>query len=147
MLLQLIAVCGVKQPFQVLLLVHLTLQNLTLNLFSDNVIKQEILERKEEVHHELTLHQLDPEGKSVSEEAEDATVLRGEWDDETDEDEERESSDLEGCSDECLSPGSTDEAQRSSKEGQTADLEQVDNELAMLIYKNGLVFDMKADLP
>lgn len=107
------------------------------------MIKQEILEKKEEVHDELTLLKLYPEGKSVSEEAEDVRVLR---DDGTDEDVDHDRSTLEECSDDCSSPGSTDEEQRNSK-GEITDLEQVDNELAMLIYKNGLVFDMKTELP
>lgn len=110
------------------------------------MIKQEILEKKEEVHDELTLLKLYPEGKSVSEEAEDVCVLRDEWDDGTDEDVDHDRSTLEECSDDCSSPGSTDEEQRNSK-GEITDLEQVDNELAMLIYKNGLVFDMKTELP
>ncbi|XP_005454041.1 interleukin-12 receptor subunit beta-1 [Oreochromis niloticus] len=108
---------------------------------------QEILEKKEEVHDELTLLKLYPEGKSVSEEAEDVRVLRDEWGDGTDEDMEHDRSTLEECSDDCSSPGSTDEEQRNSKEGEITDIEQVDNELAMLIYKNGLVFDMKTELP
>uniref|UniRef100_A0AAX7VWF2 Fibronectin type-III domain-containing protein n=1 Tax=Astatotilapia calliptera TaxID=8154 RepID=A0AAX7VWF2_ASTCA len=101
---------------------------------------------KPEVHDELTLLKLYPEGKSVSEEAEDVRVLRDEWDDGTDEDVDHDRSTLEECSDDCSSPGSTDEEQRNSK-GEITDLEQVDNELAMLIYKNGLVFDMKTELP
>ncbi|XP_037627105.1 interleukin-12 receptor subunit beta-1 isoform X1 [Sebastes umbrosus] len=112
---------------------------------------QECLERKEEVEevHELTLHQY-PESRSVPEDAEETTVLTGEWDDGTDEDVENERGDSRmsgGTSDECVSPGSTDEALRSSRDGEMTDLEQVDNEIAMLIYKNGLVFDVKTDSP
>ncbi|XP_070816930.1 leukemia inhibitory factor receptor [Chaetodon trifascialis] len=108
---------------------------------------QKMLERKEEVH-ELTLHQLHPEGKHVPKDAEETTILRGEWHDGTDEDVENERGDSRmsgGTSDESLSPGSTEQALRSSREGEVTDLEQVDNEIAMLIYRNGLVFDVKTD--
>ncbi|KAM8744687.1 uncharacterized protein il12rb1 isoform 2-T2 [Acanthopagrus schlegelii] len=108
---------------------------------------QEMPERKEEVH-ELTLLQLHPEVKSVPEDAEETTVLRGDWDDDTDEDVESERGDSilsGGTSDECLGPGSTDQALRRSKEGEATDLEQLDNEIAMLIYRNGLVFDVKTE--
>ncbi|XP_023138044.2 leukemia inhibitory factor receptor [Amphiprion ocellaris] len=99
---------------------------------------QEMLENKEEVH-DLTLYQVHSEGKSLSEEAEETTVLGGEWDDGTDEDVENKRSDSGGSGDECLSPGSANQALKT-------DLEQVDNELTMLIYRTGLVFDMKTDL-
>lgn len=108
-----------------------------------------MLERKEEVD-ELTLHQLHPEGNSAPEGAEETTIVGGDWDDDTDEDTEHERGDSRmsgGTSDECLSPGSTDQALRSSKEAEITDLEQVDNEIAMLIYRNGLVFDVKTDSP
>ncbi|XP_073332158.1 interleukin-6 receptor subunit beta isoform X2 [Pagrus major] len=110
---------------------------------------QEMPERKEEVH-ELTLLQLHPEGKSVPEDAEETTILRGDWDDDTDEDVENERGDSSlsgGTSDECLGPGSTDQALKRSKGGEVTDLEQLDNEIAMLIYRNGLVFDVKTELP
>ncbi|XP_070688329.1 interleukin-12 receptor subunit beta-1 [Pempheris klunzingeri] len=110
---------------------------------------QEMLERKEEVH-ELMLQQIHPEVKSVPLDAEETTVVGGEWDDGTDEDPESERRDSRmsgGTSDECLSPGSTHQALRSSREGEMTDLEQVDNEIAMLIYRNGLVFDVKTDSP
>ncbi|XP_039984845.1 interleukin-12 receptor subunit beta-1 [Xiphias gladius] len=106
---------------------------------------QEILEGKEEVH-ELTL--LHPEGKSVPEDLGETTALRGEWDDGSDKAVENERDDLrmsEETGDE--SPGSTDQALGSSREVEITDLEQVDNEIAMLIYRNGLVFDVKTDLP
>ncbi|XP_051232469.1 leukemia inhibitory factor receptor isoform X4 [Dicentrarchus labrax] len=105
---------------------------------------QQMLERKEEVH-ELTLHQLHPERKSLPEDAEETPVFRGKWDDGTDEDAEDERGDSRmpgGSSDECLS---TDQALRSSREGEMTDMDQVDNEIAMLIYRNGLVFDVKTD--
>ncbi|XP_032382542.1 uncharacterized protein il12rb1 isoform X2 [Etheostoma spectabile] len=110
---------------------------------------QELLERKEEVH-ELTLHQLSPEGKSVPEDAEETDVFTGEWDNGVDEDMENKRGDSRmsgGSSDQSLDPSSTDEALRSSREGEMMDLEQVDNEIAMLIYRNGLVFDVKMDSP
>ncbi|XP_034738233.1 interleukin-12 receptor subunit beta-1 isoform X2 [Etheostoma cragini] len=112
-------------------------------------LQQELLERKEEVH-ELTLHQLSPEGKSVPEDAEETDVFTGEWDDGVDEDMENKRGDSRmsgGSSDQSLDPSSTDEALRSSIEGEITDLEQVDNEIAMLIYRNGLVFDVKMDSP
>ncbi|XP_034002317.1 uncharacterized protein LOC117495267 isoform X4 [Trematomus bernacchii] len=108
---------------------------------------QGFMERKEEVD-ELTLLQLHPEVKSVPEDAEESAVLAGEWEEDTDEDEDNERWDsrmLGGSSDECLSPGSTEEALRSSREGEMTDVEQLDNEIAMLIYKKGLVFDVKTD--
>ncbi|XP_034069039.1 interleukin-31 receptor subunit alpha-like isoform X2 [Gymnodraco acuticeps] len=108
---------------------------------------QDFLERKEEVD-ELTLLQLHPEVKSVPEDAEESAVLAGEWEEDTDEDEDNERWDsrmLGGSSDECLSPGSTEEALRSSREGEITDVEQLDNEIAMLIYKKGLVFNVKTD--
>ncbi|XP_040896440.1 uncharacterized protein il12rb1 isoform X2 [Toxotes jaculatrix] len=101
--------------------------------------QQEMLDEIEEVH-ELTLLQLHPEGKSFPDEAWETTDLQEEWDDGRDVDAENESSDsrMSGeISDE--SPGSTDQALRSSREGGITDLEQVDNEIAMLIYRNGLV--------
>ncbi|XP_068446250.1 leukemia inhibitory factor receptor [Clinocottus analis] len=105
---------------------------------------QAFLEGKEQVD-ELTLHQ-HPEHKSVPEDAEETTVLRGDWDEGTDEDEDdrADSRMSEGSSDEC--PSSTEEALRSSRGGEMTDLE-VDNEIASLIYRNGLVFDMKTDSP
>ncbi|XP_049444769.1 uncharacterized protein il12rb1 isoform X1 [Epinephelus fuscoguttatus] len=111
---------------------------------------QEILERKEETVYELTLLQLHPEGKSVPEDTEETTILTREWDDDTDNDLEGERGDSRmsgGISDECLSPGLTDEALKSSREGEISELEQLDNEIAMLIYRNGLVFDVKTDSP
>ncbi|XP_075944284.1 oncostatin-M-specific receptor subunit beta isoform X1 [Anarhichas minor] len=97
---------------------------------------QEFLEGKEEVH-KLTLHQ-HPEDKSVPEDAEETTVLTREWD---------EGTDVDDGVDSMMSEGTSDEALRSSREGEITDLEQVDNEIAMLIYRNGLVFDVKTDSP
>lgn len=89
-------------------------------------LQQEMLEGKEEVH-ELNLEQLHPEN--------------GEWDDGINgfvDDEGGDSRMLGEVSDESCS--SLDESQRSR-----TDLEQVDNEIAMLIYRNGLVFDLRTD--
>ncbi|XP_056233515.1 interleukin-12 receptor subunit beta-1 isoform X2 [Seriola aureovittata] len=113
------------------------------NLFQPE--NQELLEGKEEVN-DLTLLQLHPKVKSVPEDAGETTTLRGEWDDGSDKHMENErgvSRMSGGTSDE--SPGSTDQALRSSREGEITDLEQEDNEIAMLVYRNGLVFDVKAD--
>ncbi|XP_042273843.1 interleukin-12 receptor subunit beta-2 [Thunnus maccoyii] len=103
---------------------------------------QETMEKEEKVH-ELTLHQLPPEHKTLLEDLEESTVQ--ERDDSTDEDPENERGDSqmsEGTSDECLSPGSTEQVLRCSRE----DIEQMD-ELTMLIYRKGLVFDVKTDSP
>ncbi|XP_047443768.1 interleukin-12 receptor subunit beta-1 [Mugil cephalus] len=105
---------------------------------------QDVLLEKKEVVHQLTLYQPHPEEKSFSEEAEEATVLRGECDGEIDEDVDNERSN--STASECVSPGSTDQVMRNSEKGETTDLEQVDEELALLIYRNGLVFDLKTDL-
>ncbi|XP_029284788.1 interleukin-12 receptor subunit beta-2-like isoform X1 [Cottoperca gobio] len=104
---------------------------------------QDLIERKEEVH-ELTLHPLHPEGKSVPKDAEETAVLVRQWDDCMDEDVENERGDSGGPSEDCSSPGSTEEALR-SRGGEMTDLEQVDNEIAMLIYRNGLVFDVQTE--
>ncbi len=108
-----------------------------------------MLERKEEVH-ELTLHQPHPECISVPEDTEQTTVLRREWDDGSDKDVDNERSDSRmsgGAGDERSSHDSTDQALRSSRGDEMTDLEQLDNEIAMLIYRNGLVFDVKTDSP
>ncbi|KAF6734362.1 Interleukin-12 receptor subunit beta-1 [Oryzias melastigma] len=94
-------------------------------------------ERKEEVH-EVTLHQLLQEGTSISEKA---TVFREEWNGGTEV--ESEGSHSEGSSDECESSNSTSHALRKSN----IEIEQMDVELAMLIYRNGLVFDVKGESP
>ncbi|XP_063747661.1 leukemia inhibitory factor receptor-like isoform X3 [Eleginops maclovinus] len=108
---------------------------------------QDFLERKEEVH-ELTLLQLHQERKSVPEDAEESTVPAGEWEDGTDEYKDNERWDSRtsgGSSDECFSPFSTEEALKGFREGKITDVEQLDNEIAMLIYRKGLVFDVKRD--
>lgn len=103
-----------------------------------------MLERKEEVD-ELILLQLHPESKSTLEDTKTTDV--GDQDDDTG-NAVKERGDLRmlgGTSDEGLSPDSTDQALRSSREAEMTD--EVDNELAMLIYRNGLVFDAKTDSP
>ncbi|XP_047192895.1 interleukin-6 receptor subunit beta isoform X2 [Scophthalmus maximus] len=110
---------------------------------------QGMLEGKEELHDELMLLQLHPEGKSVPEDTEESTALREAWDAGSDTDvkktERGDSRSSGGSGDD--SPDSAGQAPRSSREGKTTDLDQVDNELAMLIYRNGLVFDVKTDSP
>ncbi|KAK5606061.1 hypothetical protein CRENBAI_000924 [Crenichthys baileyi] len=93
---------------------------------------EEMWERKEEVH-ELTLHQ------PISEEA---TVLQGEWDDGIERKVEKDGSCLERSDDESSSLASADVTLRKPD---LKDLEQVETELAMLIYRNGLVFDVKSE--
>ncbi|XP_060934530.1 interleukin-31 receptor subunit alpha-like [Limanda limanda] len=116
--------------------------------FSPNHLGQEMLEGKEEVH-DLLLLQLHPEHKTVPQEAEETTVLRGEWDAGSDEDVDNEregdSRMSEGSGDE--SPGSTDQQQKRSRVKELTDQEQVESEIALLIYRNGLVFDLKTDSP
>ncbi|XP_026178715.1 interleukin-12 receptor subunit beta-1 [Mastacembelus armatus] len=106
---------------------------------------REIPEEKEEVH-DLMLVQPHPEGKSTSEDAEEADVLQREWDDTTGEDIDstRGDSRMSGRINE-ESHDSTDQELRSSREEENTDLKNVDNEIALLIYRNGLVFDMKTD--
>ncbi|XP_062250686.1 interleukin-12 receptor subunit beta-1 isoform X2 [Platichthys flesus] len=116
--------------------------------FSPNHHGQEMLEGKEEVH-DLILLQLHPEHKTVPQEAEETTGLRGEWDAGSDEDVENEregdSRVSEGSGDE--REGSTDGQQKRSRVKELTDLEQVESEIALLIYRNGLVFDLKTDSP
>ncbi|KAM9384992.1 leukemia inhibitory factor receptor isoform 2-T2 [Pholidichthys leucotaenia] len=112
-----------------------------------NPCRQEtqVPERKETVD-DLTLHHLDPGEKSNSEMAE-VTTFTEHWNDGSNEEMQSEGSDSEGSINESLNPGSTRQALRSSREREVTEIEQVDTELAMLIYKNGLVFDMKAESP
>ncbi|KAM6922075.1 uncharacterized protein il12rb1 [Xenentodon cancila] len=95
---------------------------------------EENWEREEEVH-ELTLHQLLPDGKSVPPET---TTLKRDCDVKTERNVEGDRSDTEGSSDESVCCDSTD---------QLTELKQLDTELAMLIYRNGLVFDVKTESP
>ncbi|XP_028259602.1 leukemia inhibitory factor receptor [Parambassis ranga] len=101
----------------------------------------DMMERKEEVH-ELTLHHILPAEKTVTEKS--SEEVGEEWDDRTDEDVEDGRSDSEGSSDEC--PDFTVQALWSSRKGEVTEIEQADNELELLIYRNGLVFDVKTDL-
>lgn len=89
--------------------------------------------------HELTLHQIVPDNKSASEEL---TSLKGEWDDGTEPEEEEDECCSGECDDERSSVASRDKTVRKSE---LKDLEQVETELAMLIYRNGLVFDVKSE--
>lgn len=98
------------------------------------------MERKEEVH-ELTLHHILPAEKAVIEKP--SEEEGEEWEDGTDEDVNDGRSDSEGSSDECLD--FTVQALWSSRKGEVTETEQADNELALLIYRNGLVFDVKTD--
>ncbi|XP_056270980.1 uncharacterized protein il12rb1 [Pseudoliparis swirei] len=88
--------------------------------------QQEFLEGKEELD-ELTLHQ------SVPKHPEELLLLTGEEDE--GEEDRLDMSDEESHSSE----------DPKSSRGDETDLEQVDNEIAMLIYRNGLVFDLKTD--
>lgn len=103
-----------------------------------------MIERKEEMD-ELMLQQLHSEDKSDPKDPQETTILGGDWD--TDKE-----GDTEGRSDSRLSgepddDSSADPAVGRGREAEENDLEHVDNEIAMLIYRNGLVFDMKTDLP
>ncbi|XP_038147544.1 interleukin-12 receptor subunit beta-1 [Cyprinodon tularosa] len=99
---------------------------------------QEIWERKEEVDN-LSLHPIDPETSPVSKQA---TVLEDEWDDGAEQKEEAEEGCSGGSDDERTSLTSADETVRTAE---LKDMEQVESELAMLIYRNGLVFDVKSE--
>lgn len=99
---------------------------------------KELCERTEEVH-ELTLHQIVRDNKSASEEV---TALKGEWDGGTEREEEEDGCCSGESDDEGSSLASRDETVRKAE---LKDLEQVETELAMLIYKNGLVFDVKLE--
>ncbi|XP_054911595.1 interleukin-12 receptor subunit beta-1 [Poeciliopsis prolifica] len=97
---------------------------------------EEMWERKEEVH-EVTLHKLVPEQKPVSE----ATVLKSECDVEAGRQVEKDGCCSGESDDESSSLASADDTLRKVD---LKDLEQVETELAMLIYRNGLVFDVKS---
>lgn len=100
-----------------------------------------MLERPEEVD-ELTLYEVH-QGSRLSPEGAEETLVRGEYED-MDEDTEEDSADLrvwEHYGEECLN--STDQAQKKSRLG--ARKIEMANEIALLIYRNGLVFDVKTD--
>lgn len=101
-----------------------------------HVVPQKVLERPEEVD-ELRLFQL-------KEESAEEMQVRGEWYEDTDGDTEEDGTDLrvsEHYGDERLN--STDEALKNSRVG--AGKVDLANEIAMLTYRNGLLFDVKTD--
>ncbi|XP_034035939.1 interleukin-12 receptor subunit beta-1 [Thalassophryne amazonica] len=111
---------------------------------------QEMLERKEEVH-EVMLYQLKSEEKTVIlGDTEETAVLQAGWDKTADSNLENEGivGDAE-MSDEMgherLTLDSEDQESRATRNVETTNVGQADAELAMLIYRNGLVFDMKTD--
>lgn len=94
---------------------------------------------------EVMLQQLHSEDKPGPADPEETTLLGGDSDTEKDGDaEDRSDSRL---SEEHGDESSPDPAAGRARESEENDLEQVDNEITMLIYRNGLVFDMKTDLP
>uniref|UniRef100_A0A8C6MF86 Fibronectin type-III domain-containing protein n=1 Tax=Nothobranchius furzeri TaxID=105023 RepID=A0A8C6MF86_NOTFU len=96
--------------------------------------EQEMCNAKEEVH-KLTLHQPVPEQTPVSDETSISSVLKGECNDTSDEDMKKERSDSAGSEDKGLSLDSAD---------QTLCKPQM-AELARLIYRNGLVVNVKSE--
>lgn len=91
------------------------------------------------------LQQQHTEDKSGPSDPQETTVLGGDWDADKDGDtEDRRDSTLSGGPGD---PSSTDAAVGRGREADGNAQEQVDNEIAMLIYRNGLVFDTKTDLP
>ncbi|XP_016896930.1 uncharacterized protein il12rb1 isoform X2 [Cynoglossus semilaevis] len=106
---------------------------------------QEMHEGKEEVHELMVLQH--PGEKSDRDNAEETIDLGEEWETGIDKDVEGDGEGLKNAQEISREdPGCTDQLLRRSTEGEITDLEQLDNEIAMLIYKNGLVFDVKADL-
>lgn len=103
-----------------------------------------IVERKTELD-ELMLQQPHSEDKPDPGDPQETTSLRGDWD--TDEDGDTEDRSDSRLSEEYGEGSSADPAAERARETEERDLEQVENEIAMLIYRNGLVFDMKTDLP
>lgn len=104
---------------------------------------QKILERPEEVD-ELILFQLQPEGKSTTEDAEETPGrddCYGDMDQDTEDSSTRSRMSVDYRDDRSDSTAGT---LKSSREAGGTDVE---NEIAMLIYKNGLVFDAKTDSP
>ncbi|KAM9848423.1 uncharacterized protein il12rb1 isoform 2-T2 [Aulostomus maculatus] len=99
---------------------------------------QEMLQKDEEELHDVMLHQLYPQNKSLPEATEEATVLPGEWDDCSDEGVEKERVDSEGSGEQRSSPASTKQASREEEI-------QLEQELALLLYRRGLVLDLKMD--
>lgn len=102
-----------------------------------------VIEKKEELD-ELMLQQPHPEDKRDPNDLQETTILGGDGDTDNDEDakDRSESRLLEEPGDD----SSTDPDVGRTRETEENDLKQVENEIAMLIYRNGLVFDMKTDL-
>ncbi|XP_077391579.1 interleukin-31 receptor subunit alpha [Festucalex cinctus] len=111
-----------------------------LNFASHQTMNQEMWEEKEEekeeVVHDVTLQQLPPKGHTGGEDAEETTKLLN-----IDIKRTRMS---DGSKDDALSPPSIQQALRGSTEEGTPNMEQEDM-LALLLYRTGLVFDMKTD--
>ncbi|XP_028300677.1 interleukin-27 receptor subunit alpha isoform X2 [Gouania willdenowi] len=104
---------------------------------------QEILDEKEEFH-QVTLLQIHQEGTSVIEETE-GISLSELWKDESGEDKDNDMRDSEKLEDASLSSGSIVRTLGNSGEREITDIDQMDHELSMLTYRNGLVFDVKTD--
>lgn len=105
-----------------------------------------MLETEEEQVGELTLHRLHSEDKSRPEDAE--TTIREERDDCQDKDAEKDRvgpSISGGTIGKCCSD-SAEQPKRGSRDEEMTDTERLDNELMSLLYRKGLVFDMKMDL-
>lgn len=104
---------------------------------------QKTLERPEEVD-ELILYQLQPEDKSTTEDAEqtpDRDDCYGDMDEDTEDSSTRSRMSVDYGDERSDSTAGTLKSSREA--GRTG----VENEIAMLIYKNGLVFDAKTDSP
>lgn len=104
---------------------------------------QKILERPEEVD-ELILYHLQPEGNSTTEDAEETPGrddCYGDMDQDTQDSSTRSRMSVDYGDERADSAAGTLETSREA--GRT----DVENEIAMLIYKNGLVFDAKTDSP
>lgn len=108
------------------------------------ILLSKMVEKNEEMD-QLMLQQLHSEDKPGPKDPEENTFLSEDSDTDKDRDTE-DRSDLR-LSEEHGDDSSTDPAVERARETEENDLEQVDNEIAMLIYRNGLVFDMKTDLP
>lgn len=91
---------------------------------------------------ELILYQMQPEGKSTTENAEEG-LFRGHWYEDEDEDTDDDNTSLrtsEDYGDEHLD--CTAQTRKGPRDART----DLDHEIERLIYKNGLVFDGKADI-
>lgn len=99
-------------------------------------------EKKVEMN-ELMVQQPHPEDKLDPEDLQETTGLRGDGD--TDKDEDTVDRSESRLSEDPDDDSSTDPDEARARKTEESDLERVDNEIAMLIYRNGLVFDTKAD--